>query len=98
MAKRKPSLSDWLQFLESKASLKTNLVIGIGSMFIIGLIGIITIYYIIGDFPLTVLAVIILIIIYYVSIRKIINQFADEARRAENLLDEIMKEKITRIN
>lgn len=94
----KISLSEWIQFLGIKASLRTSQYMGIGSLFIVGLIGILTIYYIINDFLTTIIGASVLLIFYYLIISKFISKLSSESQRAENLLDDIMKGRIDGID
>lgn len=94
----KPSLSDWIQFLGIKATLKTSQHLGMASIFIVALIGIISIYYIIGNYILTIIGSSGLIILYIGTIKKFLNKVGDESIRAEKLLNKIMNEEIDDID
>lgn len=90
----KPSLSDWLQFLESKASLKTSQQMGMSSIFIVCFMGLLSIYYIIGELIQTIIGTSALVIFYYGIISKLLNQISNESQKAEDLLNDIMNERI----
>lgn len=94
----KRSLSEWIQFLGIKASLRNSQFMGISSIFIVGFIGIITIYNFINDIFLTIIGASVILIVYYLIISKYLHKLSSESQMAEKLLDDIMNGKINEID
>ena len=93
MENRIPDISDWLQFLEAKEALWTNILLGIAAIFISAIIGIPVLYQN-GDFYV-ILGGLIGLFIFWIFTFIIIQKIGKEVRKSQKLLNKIMKNNFT---